>query len=91
MVLYELWRDDGSMEGPYPGVLFGSLQYDPVPSIADTVARMSDEEVRELLAEAQRVRDERPGTPREAGIAMGLYRYSDAEVMRLIRKRGGTR
>lgn len=32
-----------------------------------------------------------PETPREAGIAIGLYKFSDAEVMRRIRKRGGTR
>lgn len=32
-----------------------------------------------------------PESPQEAGIAMGLYKYSDAEVMRRIRKRGGTR
>lgn len=30
-------------------------------------------------------------SPREAGIAIGLYALSDAEVMRRIRKRGGTR
>ncbi len=30
-------------------------------------------------------------SPQEAGIAMGLYELSDAEVMRRIRERGGTR
>lgn len=34
---------------------------------------------------------ERVETPREAGIAGDMYRLSDAEVMRRIRKRGGTR
>ena len=34
---------------------------------------------------------ERVETPREAGIAIGLYRFRDAEVMRRVRKRGGTR
>jgi len=32
-----------------------------------------------------------PESPREAGIAMGLYELSDEEVMRRIRKQGGTR
>lgn len=30
-------------------------------------------------------------TPREAGAAIGLYELSDDEVMRRIRKQGGTR
>lgn len=59
MCLYKVWRDDGTMSGPYPGVLLGSLQYMPVPSDAEMAARMSDDEVRELLADAGRTSTER--------------------------------
>lgn len=32
-----------------------------------------------------------PETPREGGGAIGLYEFSDAEVLQRIRERGGTR
>lgn len=54
MALVELWRDDRTMSGPHPGVLLGSLEYSPQISIAQLVAQMSDDEVRELLAEVRR-------------------------------------
>lgn len=54
LALVEPWRDDGAMSGPHSGVLLGSLEYSPQISIAQMVAQMSDDEVRALLAEAQR-------------------------------------
>ena len=39
MAVVELWRDDGSMSGPHPGVLLGSLEYSPQLSVAQLVAQ----------------------------------------------------
>ncbi len=86
IALVELWRDDVSMSGPHPGVLLGSLEYTPQLSIAQLVTQMSDDEVRALLAEVLRREGEPELTPREAGIAGGMYELTDEEMMRRIRK-----
>jgi hypothetical protein len=86
VALVEPWRNDGSMSGPYPGVVLGSLQCDPPLSIAQFVAQMSDEEVCALVLEVQRRFEGPPETPREAGIAGGMYAVSDAQMMRRIRE-----